>query len=185
MTFIPRRISSSILRVPKNKAVELFGMRQVGKTTLLEHLFKNYRTAWYTGDSPDDVRILTSLPSANELRTLIANYEFIVIDEAQRIPSIGLLIKRFVDLKTDCQLIVTGSSSLDLAGGTFESAAGRFRAYQLWPFSAQELADSSSWIDEIRSLSDRLVYGSPQPSKTSILSPELEIIGLLIIWSTS
>ena len=26
---------------------------------------------------------------------------------------------------------------------------------------------------------------SPQPSKTSILSPELEIIGLLIIWSTS
>lgn len=86
MTFIPRRISSSILRVPKNKAVELFGMRQVGKTTLLEHLFKNHRTAWYTGDSPDDVRILTSLPSANELRTLIANYEFIVIDEAQRIP---------------------------------------------------------------------------------------------------
>ena len=177
MTFIPRRISSSILRVPKNKAVELFGMRQVGKTTLLEHLFKNYRTAWYTGDSPDDVRILTSLPSANELRTLIANYEFIVIDEAQRIPSIGLLIKRFVDLKTDCQLIVTGSSSLDLAGGTFESAAGRFRAYQLWPFSAQELADSSSWIDEIRSLSDRLVYGSfpfviddPEQAKEDLVS---------------
>lgn len=94
-------------------------MRQVGKTTLLEHLFKNYRTAWYTGDSPGDVRILTSLPSANELRTLIANYEFIVVDEAQRIPSIGLLIKRFVDLKTDCQLIVTGSSSLDLAGRNF------------------------------------------------------------------
>ena len=177
MVFIPRRISSSILRVPKNKAVELFGMRQVGKTTLLEHLFKNNRTAWYTGDSPDDVRILTSLPSANELRTLIANYEFIVIDEAQRIPSIGLLIKRFVDLKTDCQLIVTGSSSLDLAGGTFESAAGRFRAYQLWPFSAQELADSSSWIDEIRSLPDRLVYGSfpfaiddPEQAKEDLVS---------------
>lgn len=160
MSFIPRRISSSILCVPKSKAVELFGMRQVGKTTLLEHLYKNYRTAWYTGDSPEDRRILTSLPSSNELRLLISDYQYIVIDEAQKIPSIGLLIKRFVDLKTECQLIVTGSSSLDLAGGTFESAAGRFRLYKLWPFSAQELAGSSSWIDEIRSLPDRLVFGS-------------------------
>ena len=152
-------------------------MRQVGKTTLLEHLFKSYRTAWYTGDSPDDVKILTSLPSSKELRTFISNYEFIVIDEAQRIPSIGLLVKRFVDLKTDCQLIVTGSSSLDLAGGTFESAAGRFRAYQLWPFSAQELANNSSWIDVVRTLPDRLVYGSfpfviddPEQAKEDLVS---------------
>lgn len=177
MVFIPRLISPSISKVPKNKAVELFGMRQVGKTTLLEHLFKSYRTAWYTGDSPDDVKILTSLPSSKELRTFISNYEFIVIDEAQRIPAIGLLVKRFVDLKTDCQLIVTGSSSLDLAGGTFESAAGRFRAYQLWPFSAQELANNSSWIDVVRTLPDRLVYGSfpfviddPEQAKEDLVS---------------
>ena len=47
--------------------------------------------------------------------------EMLVIDEAQRVPNIGLTLKRLVDanerLAKPTKIYVTGSSSLDLAKG--------------------------------------------------------------------
>lgn len=42
------------------------------------------------------------------------NYDYIVIDEAQRIKNIGLTVKMLIDAKLNKQFILTGSSSLDL-----------------------------------------------------------------------
>jgi len=83
-----------------------------------------------------------------------------LVDEAQRIPSIGLLIKRLVDLKTNCRIMVTGSSSLELSGGIYESAAGRTDTTYLAPFSMQELVNHFSLPKVVQDLSDRLVYGT-------------------------
>lgn len=160
MKYISRLLSSELLKVPSNKATVLFGMRQVGKTTLLKHLFGGSRSTWYTGDYIEDIEVLSSLTSESAVRSFIGDNDYIVIDEAQRVPSIGMLIKKIVDLQTQCRLIVTGSSSLDLAGGTFESAAGRIRTFQLWPLSAQEIADATSWTDAQRNFQNRMVYGS-------------------------
>lgn len=59
----------------------------------------------------------------------------IVIDEAQRIPSIGLLIKRLVDinvtLDNPVSIFVTGSSSFELASGVKKSAMGRINELQM------------------------------------------------------
>ena len=54
---------------------------------------------------------------------------------------------------------MTGSSSLELAGGMKESAAGRFNTYNLWPFSLAELAEHTSWIEVKRSIYDRMIFG--------------------------
>ncbi len=54
--------------------------------------------------------------------SLLSSHKIIVIDEAQKIPGIGLLIKRMVDARTECKIYVTGSSSLDLAGGVYMKA---------------------------------------------------------------
>ena len=75
-------------------------------------------------------------------------------------PGIGRVIKRMVDSgKAENRIFVTGSSSLELAGGMKESAAGRFNSYNLWPFSLAELAAHTSWIEVKRQMHDRMIYG--------------------------
>ena len=104
-------------------------------------------------------------------------FNTIIIDEAQFVPGIGRVIKRMVDSNhAGCRLFVTGSSSLELAGGMKESAAGRFNTYNLWPFSLEELAAHTSWIEVKRQIQDRMIYGccpavvnEPQHAKQYLL----------------
>ena len=111
-----------------------------------------------TGEDEDDLAILSDPRSYLKLTE---EYPYLIIDEAQFIPGIGRVIKRIVDNnRSGSRIFVTGSSSLDLAGGLKESAAGRFNSYQLWPFSLQELAGHSSWIEVKRSMDERLINGS-------------------------
>lgn len=157
--YIPRLIAESIQKFPRDKALALFGARQIGKSTLLNTLFSGARTRLLTGDEFDDVALLTNLKSKSDLQVLLAGLDVLIIDEAQRIPSVGLLLKRIVDARTDCRIIATGSSSLELAGGVMESGAGRLVQERLWPISIQELAKENSWLDVVQDLPARLVFG--------------------------
>ncbi len=113
----------------------------------------------FPGDDPKTCSDLSRLISPTDLKQYIGDNKVFVIDEAQRIDSIGLLLKRLVDLQLDCRIMATGSSSLDLASGVFESAAGRIRAYQLMTFSLEELTKFLAG-EVSQNLSDRLVYGN-------------------------
>lgn len=156
--YISRKIEKSLSeKKQSNRAEVLFGPRQVGKSTLLAHIMENQSTHLLTGDDENDVKILSE-PSS--YLPLLKDYPNLVIDEAQYIPSIGRVIKRMVDNNdTGCNIFVTGSSSLDLAGGVMESAAGRINTYSLWPFSLEELAENSSWLEVKRSINERMIYG--------------------------
>ncbi len=81
----------------------------------------------------------------------------------QRFPHIGLTLKRLVDCneisKNPTKILVSGSSSFDLAKGIKESALGRLLMRRLWPMSVPEFATNISWADLTQSLSERLVYG--------------------------
>ena len=156
---IPRLIAESIQKFPRDKTLVLFGARQIGKTTLLNTLFFGARPRLLTGDEFDDVALLTNLKSKSDLQVLLAGLDVLIIDEAQRIPSVGHLLKRIVDARTDCRIIATGSSSLERAGGVMESAAGRLVQKRLWPISIQELAKENSWLDVVQDLPARLVFG--------------------------
>ena len=110
-------------------------------------------------DNVDD-RMNLENKTATERQNLIAGYDLVVIDEAQRVANIGLTIKMMVDLRMEKpQVIVTGSSSLEFAEGIYEPATGRCINYELFPLSVGELVGHTSAREEARLLNQRLVYG--------------------------
>lgn len=163
MDLIKRTLQDSIVTQTPPKAVVIFGARQIGKTTLLRQIVSD-AAAWYSGDNPSDIQTLNLL-SAGDVKTLLYQSDTIVIDEAQRIPDIGMLLKRMVDLNmtldNPVKIFVTGSSSLDLAKGVKESAVGRLNKREMWPLSVTEVAQSkgSSWAKVLRDIDWHLVHG--------------------------
>ena len=145
----------------KKKTIIIYGARQVGKTTLVDDLVGklSLKTLILSGDDAD-IRELFSNTSASKLKPVLGNNKLVVIDEAQRIPDAGLGIKIIHDNFKDKQIIVTGSSSLELAGKIKEPMTGRKFEFFLHPFSFSELADYHGFLDEKRLLDQRLVFGS-------------------------
>ena len=107
------------------KAVILLGARQVGKTTLAGSLFGSLPgTLWLNGDEPD-VRAIFDNINSERLRAIIGDATVVVIDEAQRIPDVGLKLKLITDQIKGVQLFATGSSSFNLTGLVNEPLTGR------------------------------------------------------------
>lgn len=156
--YIRRELEAPILRgTLRNRAELILGPRQVGKSTMLDHLVQNQRFIKLTGEDEDDLSILAD---PKTFLTLTQQFPNVIIDEAQFVPNIGRVIKRLVDNNTtDSRIFATGSSALDLGGHLKESAAGRFNSYNLWPLSLEELAEHSSWIEVKRQINDRMIYG--------------------------
>lgn len=142
-----------------NKAIIIMGARQVGKSTLLKMMLDNSNdTLWLNGDDTDVQEMFRNI-SSTRLRAIIGNNKIIVIDEAQRITDIGLRIKLITDQMTGVQVIATGSCSFELASKVNEPLTGRKREFRMFPFSFREMVQHTSFLDELRMLPHRLVYG--------------------------
>jgi len=147
-------------RLEDKRAIILLGARQVGKTTLLEKILKAEKNVlWLSGDEPD-IRMMFENITSTRLKVLFGNNSFVVIDEAQRINSIGVVLKLITDNVRQVKVLATGSSSFELASGIGESLAGRKWEYMLYPLSFSELVSSHGLLDEKRLLPHRLVFGS-------------------------
>lgn len=142
------------------KAIILTGARQTGKTTLLRTLFgKQPETLWLNGDEPD-VRGLFEKLSSTRLKAILGGKTRLVIDEAQRIPDIGLKLKLVTDFLPEVQLIATGSSSFELSNQVNEALTGRKWEFQLFPLSFGEMVAHHGLLDEKRLLPHRMIYGN-------------------------
>ncbi len=143
------------------KALVLLGARQVGKTTLIKLLLENRpeKIITFIGDDADTRSILED-PTAIKLQNFIGDNTIVVIDEAQRIKNIGITAKIIIDQLPQVQLIISGSSSLELANEINEPLTGRRFDYQIFPLSTNELINQFGLLDELRNLNHRLVYGS-------------------------
>lgn len=137
----------------------LYGARQVGKTTLAKEVAKQFRSPLYLNcDDPDVVISLTN-KSAVELKSYIGDSDLVVIDEGQRVENIGITIKLIHDAYPDINLLVTGSSSLDLANKIAEPLTGRSEEILLYPLSIGEVSKSRLEIDgNWRTMLDRGGY---------------------------
>ena len=144
----------------KKKTVIIYGARQVGKTTLVNELVKSLEkpVLFLNGDDAD-IRNLFSDFSASKFVPVIGNHKIVVLDEAQRIPDTGLVIKIINDNFKDTRLIVTGSSAFDLANRTKEPMTGRKFEFFLHPFSFSEMVDYHGFLTEKRLLEHRMVFG--------------------------
>lgn len=159
--FIDRYLTQNIKKsLFQGKVVLLFGSRQTGKTTLLQHMLNGLdkKVLFLNGDEAD-VRSMLSEATSSRLKFMAGDHEVIFIDEAQRIPDIGLTLKLFADVLPEIQIIATGSSSFDLANRLNEPLTGRKWAYHLYPISFAEMVVEHGWLEEKRLLNYRLLYG--------------------------
>ena len=141
------------------KAVVLLGARQVGKTTLLNSLFADSDDVlWLNGDTTN-ARLLLTTQSVEQLRVIIGKHKVIVIDEAQRVPDIGIVLKLIIDNIPQVKVVATGSSSFDLANRTTEPLTGRKRQFILFPFSFAEMVEHHGLLSEKNLIPHRLIYG--------------------------
>lgn len=144
----------------KGKTIIIYGARQTGKTTLVEQMLESYRedTLFLNGDDADVRKMLTDL-NATKLIPIIGKSKIVVLDEAQRVPETGLVLKIIHDNFKDIQLIATGSSSFELANNINEPLTGRKFEFTLYPLSFAEMVEHHGFLTEKRLLEHRLIYG--------------------------
>jgi predicted AAA+ superfamily ATPase len=140
------------------KAIVVLGPRQVGKTTLINALTKNHQTLFLNGDDPQ-VRLQLSEANFSFLVQLVEGYDVIVVDEAQRIKNIGVTIKMLLDAKLGKQIVLSGSSSLDLANQISEPLTGRKWEHLLLPLSWKEVCNHYTFANAFSRLEEFLIYG--------------------------
>jgi len=156
---IKRTIEDTIRnRLFKGKTIVLIGPRQVGKTTLINGILADQDFLFLDGDDPL-VRTRLTNPNRKEIETIIGSERIVFIDEAQRIENIGVTAKIIHDQFKHVQLIVSGSSALELRNHTSESLTGRKWEYHLYPISYEELEKSHSYLEAGKDLKNRLIYG--------------------------
>lgn len=110
----------------KGKVIIIYGVRQVGKTTLIKKIqgIIKKKYVYLNCDEPDIRNALTNVTST-EVKEFIHNNKLVFIDEAQRVENIGITLKLIVDNFPDIQVIATGSSSFDLSNEISEPLTGR------------------------------------------------------------
>ena len=164
MPYIQRELQPQIISETPPKAVVIFGARQIGKTTLLSELSLHEKSVrWFNGDLNTDHRLL-QFSSTTDVELTLRQADTIVIDEAQRFPNIGLILKQLIDenirLNLGKKIFATGSSSLELAKGVKESAVGRLVHSQMWPLSISEIAAAKGWGEICQNIERLMIYGT-------------------------
>ena len=161
--YIQRRLEPEIKKsLFKKKIIIVYGARQVGKTTLVRKIAEE------TGQpfgylNCDELDILTQFQQADNsfaLRQMMGNNKLVIIDEAQRVRNIGLKLKLMIDTYPSIQLLVTGSSSLDLSNEISEPLTGRCDEFWLFSLSVSEVWKNQDQIAQDRDMESWLVYGS-------------------------
>lgn len=142
-----------------NKVVSIIGPRQVGKSTLSEHIFKDTVNVLRINGDDTDAKYMFENVSENFLKILTANHNALLIDEAQKIKNIGEMLKIMADKQNHIPVIITGSSSFQLTKAVNESLTGRKREIQLLPISFAEMVKHTNIVEETRMLDHRLIYG--------------------------
>ena len=149
------------MQLTPQKVLVIYGPRRVGKTTLLQNYLKQ-TSLKYKLDSGDNVRTQQILGSQDfgQILPYVEGYELLAIDEAQNIPNIGMALKIIVDQVPGIQIIVTGSSSFELAGQVGEPLTGRKLTLSLYPMAQSELLSVYNRFELREKLADFLVFGA-------------------------
>ena len=127
----------------------ILGARQVGKTTLVDHVLTGQDAVFLNFDVEVDkarFQAAAALAPGDALRSL-GNPPVLVIDEAQRLPATSGIIKGWHDVRLPVKVLLLGSSSLDLLDQAAESLTGRNRKLVLPPLLFSETLGTQMWAN--------------------------------------
>jgi len=162
MNLIKRIIEEQIPEsLASGKVLVLLGPRRVGKTVLINQLLKKVEIPYLllSGEDIDTHKLLQNRSIQNYKRVM-GGKRYLVIDEAQKIPEIGLKLKLMVDHIEGLKVLVTGSSAFDISNKMGEPLTGRKITYNLFALSEQELSQTENIVEKQGNLRHRLVYGN-------------------------
>ena len=162
MMKIERKIQETIIEElnDSKKIVVLYGARQTGKTTLSNEVLSRIsgKVLKINADQAKYVDILSSR-DLDKMKLLIEDYDFLFIDEAQQIPDIGINLKIICDSLPELRIMVTGSSSFELAEKIKEPLTGRTVTQTLYPISLVELRKYYNIFELQSKLEEYMIYG--------------------------
>ena len=142
------------------KVLVLYGPRQVGKTTLANDLLGSLplRSRFVNAD---ELIYREALSSQNRQRLgeVLGDVDLLAIDEAQRVPNIGINLKILVDSFPKAVILATGSASFDLANKISEPLTGRTLTFNLYPVGYPEIRQTLGSLEARNQLERWLVWG--------------------------
>lgn len=144
-----------------NKVLLLLGARRVGKTHLIQTYINQNPGKKYlelNGEDVLDVELLSERSVVNYSR-LLNDIDVLVIDEAQNVPDIGLILKLIVDKIEGIRIIATGSSMFDLTMNLGEPLVGRKNTLYLFPLAQMEFSNTENYKQTTENLEQRLLFG--------------------------
>ncbi len=164
-----REVFDQLIEVIENHNVVLIGLRQVGKTTLMEQLAKKYYNKHLKPaesnqlvsvvSSGEDIfymnlKALSLIQSEQLINTISQNkYKLILIDEIQLIPNWSDFVQATIDLNPQARFIISGSNASALRT---ETMVNRIKVYYIHPLSFIEFKN----IWKIDDIDLYLKYGS-------------------------
>jgi uncharacterized protein len=158
---IPRYLLSQIKNalIP-GKVLVLYGPRQVGKTTLAKELSGavSLRSRLVNAD---ELIYREALASQNrqKLGEVLGDAELLIIDEAQRVPNIGINLKILIDSYPQAVVLATGSASFELANKISEPLTGRTLTFNMFPVSYAEFCQAYGALEARSQLERWLIWG--------------------------
>lgn len=162
MSFLKRDIQEVIIEnLHPQKVLVLVGPRRVGKTVLIKQIIEKTQLPYLLLNG-EDFSVVETLQrrSIRNYQNLLGGKKLLLIDEAQRIPEIGAILKLIVDEIEDIRIMVTGSSAFDIQKYTGEPLTGRKKTFNLFALSEHELEQHLNPIDKQEDLRFRLIFGN-------------------------
>ncbi|MCC9017779.1 MULTISPECIES: ATP-binding protein [Flavobacterium] len=161
-TYLKRALVNEFKKkVLPNKVLILLGARRVGKTELIKSYLEEISSDTYlqlNGEDINDVALLKER-SVNNYKRLLSGIDLLVIDEAQNVPEIGMILKLIVDTIEGIKIITTGSSMFDLSNKLGEPLVGRKNTIYLFPLAQIEFSERENYKQIRENLEERLLFG--------------------------
>lgn len=127
----------------KQKLVlELLGARQVGKTTILKRIFPDAQ--YFLLDNEPIKKNFETYDQFSYKQVFSNASKTVILDEIHLLSNPGRAAKIIFDQFPEKNLIITGSSALNIKNKTAESLAGRKIEYHLYPLTFAEYLEQSS-----------------------------------------
>ena len=160
------------------KVVVLLGARRVGKTFLIKEIMKRVSEPYlFLNGEEFSTRELLERRTVKNYLAVLGDKKLLIIDEAQKIPEIGNILKLMVDGIDDLKIIATGSSAFDLQKKAGEPLTGRKITLNLYPLSEKELFVLEPIVNRKDNLQARLIFGN-YPESYNLNSFEDKLIYL-------